>query len=433
MMRWSVLMCFFAGCATSAERDLNERWSASAASFEASGADETTVFDGTLRGYQTHALSRHPELRGEHAMWSSRISQVSRGRRLPDPSVMVDVMAVAPHEVGLMMVGVSQEIPWPGRLDANVAAATATAAAQENRVGAMASDVTTMVTDAYWPLWRLRQIRALQREHLTVVRGLSQAVSGRLSLGSATLADQQQVDLEAAKLEDELATLAEEERVLVARLAAAVGGESSTGRGDLGTLDEPILREVGVSRESLAAAVAAHPRLEVYRLEAAANEEAARAEATEGMPHFMVDSKWLFDEASLTVGGSVSLPIWRSSYEDAADAMMAEAVARRFARQARYDQSMADLDEALSQIRDSARRARWVVEVLIPQADAAYSSLLVAYASGRGEVAQLLMTQRDLLDLRILGLRAKVDHEMAWAKLENLVGAPVLAGQERVR
>lgn len=433
MWRGWLIMLMVAGCATPTERELDARWVVVGESFASEEKTGSASFDGTLQSYRVHALSHHPELKGEHAMWSARMSEISRGRRLPDPELMVDVMAVARHEVGLMMLGLSQEIPWPGRLEANVASASAQALAQEKRLQAMASDVTQMVTGAYWPLWRVRRVAELQKEHLTLVRGLAETVRGRVAVGNASVADLQQIELEAARLEDELVSLAEEERVLASRLVAALGGAGGVGAGVLSTAETPRLRDVEVTRESLVAALAAHPRLETFVFEAAARDEAARAEQGEGMPHLMVDSKWLFDEGTLTLGGSVSLPIWRSDYADAADAMSAEAVARRFARQATYDASLAEMDEALSQIRDTARRARLVGEVLIPQADAVYGSLLAAYASGQGTVAQLMLTQRDLLDLRILVLRVQVEHELAWSKLENLVGTPVLMGEETSR
>jgi hypothetical protein len=60
---------------------------------------------------------------------------------------------------------------------------------------------------------------------------------------------------------------------------------------------------------------------------------------------------------------------------------------------------------------------------LIPQADAAYSSVLGAYATGRGSVAATLLSQSDLLQLRIELEEIRAEHAAAWARLEEVVGS----------
>ncbi|MGB1015568.1 MAG: hypothetical protein ACPG4T_15635, partial [Nannocystaceae bacterium] len=59
---------------------------------------------------------------------------------------------------------------------------------------------------------------------------------------------------------------------------------------------------------------------------------------------------------------------------------------------------------------------------LLPQAESAYGSVLGAYTTGQGSVAQTLLLQRDLLALRIELERAHADYARAWARLQQVTG-----------
>jgi outer membrane protein TolC len=76
----------------------------------------------------------------------------------------------------------------------------------------------------------------------------------------------------------------------------------------------------------------------------------------------------------------------------------------------------------LANLRDALRRVQLYRGTLVPQAQSAYESVLGAYTVGRGSVAQALLAQRDLLELRIELERARADYARTWARLEELVG-----------
>ena len=71
------------------------------------------------------------------------------------------------------------------------------------------------------------------------------------------------------------------------------------------------------------------------------------------------------------------------------------------------------------------RRTALYRGTLVPQAESAYDSVLGAYTVGRGTVAQALLAQRDLLELRVELDRARADHGRAWARLEEIAGREV--------
>lgn len=156
----------------------------------------------------------------------------------------------------------------------------------------------------------------------------------------------------------------------------------------------------------------------------------AKAEAADGLPDFLVSAEWSFAEDALMVGAGISLPLWRGSYGDAVDAMEAEALMQKFEGQMALENALASLDSELALLNDAVRRCEVLNDVLIPQANAAYESVVGGYVTGNGNITQLIMSQRDLLDLRIALEAARVDYAISKANLEQIVGREIPVGEK---
>lgn len=400
-------------------------------------ASELDVSRG-LPGYLAHALKHSPELRASFEQWQSSVHAISRARRLPEPTVGFGVFVrsvetrVGPQQA---RVSLQQSFPWPTKLSAGADAGSARARAQQRRFDAQALAVTRRVTEAYWALWAIRQTRAIHAEHLQILRSLSESVSGRLMTGAATLADQQQVDLAAARLEDMLRGMDEAERAAEAQLRAAVGASPDVAVPTPG--EPPPAWLPAESLQGMRASAREHPLIASYAHLAQAGEQKARAEQADGMPSFTVGADWIITgeapmpgvqdsgKDAVVVGASMSVPLWQGSYDDGAQAARAESMAQRAEQRAAIHRALAELESSLSAVRDSARRVGLYRDTLVPQADAAYASVLGAYATGQGSVAQTLLAQRDLLELRVDLDRGRGQYGQSWARLEQVVGRQV--------
>ena len=167
---------------------------------------------------------------------------------------------------------------------------------------------------------------------------------------------------------------------------------------------------------------------------AEASDAAARAEAAARFPSFTLGADWIITgEAAMAglddsgrdaviVGAGLRLPLWQGSYGDSVAAAEADSRAQRAEQRALIHKVEAELASTLSGLRDAARRVELYRVTLVPQAETAYASVLGAYTVGRGSVSQALLSQRDLLELRIELERARADHARTWARLEELVG-----------
>ncbi len=395
-----------------------------------------------LARYVSLALKQSPALRASFERWQASVLRISRARRLPEPTLGFGYFVrsvetrVGPQQA---RVSLQQAFPWPAKLTAGADAASARARAMQRRFEARALAVERQVATAYWDLWQLRTTRAIHHDHVQVLRSLSESVRARLSTGTAMLADVQQLDLAAARIGDDIRGMQEAERGSEARLRAAIGAGAELPvptpepPGHAALPEEPT--------EQLASWVRAHPEIESLGQLSRASQAAARAESADRLPSFSIGADWILTgeaaaagvaesgKDAVILGASVRLPLWQGSYDDAVAAAEADARAQRAEQQALIDQAEAELVATLAQLADAARRVRLYRETLVPQAQSTYESVLGAFAVGRAAVAQALLAQRDLLELRIDLERARAEHARTWARLEELTGRE-LTGRE---
>ena len=89
------------------------------------------------------------------------------------------------------------------------------------------------------------------------------------------------------------------------------------------------------------------------------------------------------------------------------------------------DRAVAELEQALANLRDSVRRVQLYETTLLPQAETTYSSTLDGYQSGRSSLAEVLIAEKDLLELGLGLFQAHASYGVSWAELERVVGRPV--------
>jgi outer membrane protein, heavy metal efflux system len=434
MAVWALLALTTAGCAGSYESAVRTDLYRTSRTFGRAPGEERggrQQLGPSLRDYLAYATERSPELRASYERWRATVHRISPSRRLPDPMVEFGVFVWnSGDNAGLTpaRVGVRQEFPWPTKLTAGADAASAEGRAFQRRFEAQLLELRQRVTEAYFRLWLIRRTRNIEREQLEILRGLSESALGQVATGAAALADQQQIDLTAARLEDAIAALDQQERAAQGQLRAAVGAPPGV---DTPTEEEPTEMALPAETdEALRQAVLDHPVVESFALMGEAADAAARGQRADRLPGFTVGVEWMRMPGDMGTGAlmpsvGIRLPLWQGSYREGIRAAEAEASAQRAESQAVAQRGQAELEEALAMVRDSLRRVELNENTLLPQAEAAYASVLGAYATSRSTVAASLLAQRELLEIRVGLEQARAEHAAAWARLEQVVGRPV--------
>ena len=405
--------------------------------------DSPADFDGSPEAYVEYALAHDRSLRASWERWRAATHRIASERRLPMPSITYGgFVSSVETRVGPQRhrLSVRQSFPWPGVLTAGADAAAMQARVMQREFEAAALEVRARVLTAYWRLWAVRGVRAIQAEQAELLEALSEAARARLTIGKASLADVQQLDLGRARLDDAILGLDEAEHEAAAMLLASVGAPPQS---ETPTRAEPPELELPSQGEAqLRGGLADHPRLARWRDQAAASDLRVREARNARLPGFAFGVDWIevgparmpnvadSGKDAVVINVGIELPLWQSNYAQDQKAHQADAAAARAEWAAARDRAAADLAVALSSIRDSARRATLHERTLIPQAQGVLESQLGEYVSGQSELAAILLAERDLLELRLELVRIHANHAIAWAELERIAGRSVDGASE---
>ncbi len=322
-------------------------------------------------------------------------------------------------------------------------AAAHRAAAAATRLDALALELRASVAAAYWRVWLVERRGVQLAEQLEVTLALQEVVQSRVAVGAASVADVQQVALRAARIQDELRSIAPARRIREADLRAAIGG-AALPEPSIGASLPPI-RRIAESRDALQAAVAARPELASIESEALAFESEASGARASRYPGLTVGLDWMETgparqsgvngdgRDALAVGFTLSIPVDVSADRARASAALLQAAAVRSRVDGVTVDWRAEIERQSATIEDTAARVRLHEATLLPQAQAVFEARLGRAAAGQeggaAGVAALLLAQTDLLQIGIERDALHAEHLVAWAALERVVGRPV-AGAE---
>jgi outer membrane protein TolC len=394
--------------------------------------------DGTVGGYVAAAIAANPSAEAAFYRWEAAVHRIARARSLPEPTLGFGVFLrsvetrVGPQQARLSL---QQAFPWPTALMAGSDGASSDARAAQAMFDATARAIERDVQVAYWNLWEVRATRITHTEHLDVLDGLSLTLRARVEVGAATLADLQQVDLSRSRLADAIASMDARERSAQAALRGVVGLDDWDALAT--TSSPPALSLPAASQDALRELALVHPMVVAAEARVDGAQAGIRASNARRLPSFTVGLDYVVtgpavmpdvaDSGKDAVVGMIGLkvPLWQGA--GAADVRAARAMqaVRGAEVQASEDQVTVALDQALAELADTARHAGITENTLLPQAEATYTSLLGSYAVSRAGVAQVLLAQRDLLDLRVDVERARASHARAWATLQDIVGSDI--------
>ncbi len=402
----------------------------------ASDAEEDKVpeVDGTVESYVGTALHAHPGLAKHAELWRAATHRADAASAWPRTTITYAFLPL-PIETRLgpqrHRIAVRQGIPWPGQRDAASRAELSEASVEEARLDATANAVREEVEHAYWDLWQARKTGQILSEQVTVLETSARIARGAVEVGQAGLSSVARIELAAARLRERQAANTAKIAAAEQRLRGAIRAQPA----QLPTTPAAFSPDLPENIE-----VNAAPELEALRRNVEAAARKAEAADASAKPTFSVGVDYIFvdeGEAMADEAGRDALMLmvgltFPSTW--AAEGARAEA-SRSMQKASEHAVIDAEADRAakaatlLELARDAQRRHNFFRDTLLPQAENAFEASLGDYESGRAGVADLLLTQREWLELQIGLAAARADFERARATLARLQGAPAANGQ----
>src|SRR6266568_1188686 len=367
----------------------------------------------------------------EHA-WRASTNLAKQVTTLPDAQFTLQDLSVGSpkpwagfsnSDFAYLGFGVSQDIPYPGKLQLRGRAAEREADAQKAQVDVVRSNIADQVKTAYLRLAYLDQTIDLLDRNTTVLDTLIKTETSRYRVGQGSQADILRGQLERTKLLRET-TMHEQE---MGQLEAALKALLHRPQNSANIVPEPLRASEAPPQLQDAPALVTDQNAMIKADRAMVVQQDARLQSAKRgtKPDFTVG--YMFQQTGSSYRdyyvATFSLRFPRKKRVNAEIAQAAETVERsRAEADADKQQQLAEAQKESVAIRSSAELMKEYQQGLIPQADSVFQSELTAYQSNRGSLSAVLKALMDRIAFEHDYQQALLDHETALAHLETLTG-----------
>jgi outer membrane protein TolC len=387
----------------------------------------------TLASLVAEAEGRNSQVSSAEHAWQAATHVAPQLTPLPDPQLTVQEFSVGSpkpfagfsnSDFAYVGFGVSQDLPYPGKLRLRGVAAERGADTKKAQIEVVRTSVADQVKTIYLRLAYIRQSMELLERNRAALDLLIQTETSRYSVGQGSQADILRGQLERTKLLREMTMHQQEAGQLEAALKALLHRPQESP-----DIEPEALQATAVLRplEELAALVhSQNPALQADRAMVAEQDAHLSSVKREAKPDFNVG--YMFQQTGAgyrdyyVATFNVRLP--RRKRVDAEIAEAAETLER-----SRSDAD-ADLQQQIAEVKKEAIATESAAELmdeyqqgLIPQAESVYQSELTAYQSDREKLGPVLGALIDRITFEHDYQQALLDHETALAHLETLTGA----------
>lgn len=425
--------------------------SLSVALSSAASAQDAAPLDSLV----AQAIDVSPVVAAARARADAAAARVGPAGARPDPMLMAGVQNFPPSEPGfadfmtMKMIGITQTIPFPGKLSGRVGIAdeelNAARAAVVGAQRAVARQIRTLYYDLAFATRALDVVTRTQG----VVAAMIPVTETRYASGNGSQSEILRMRVETARLANEAAMLVEERRATLTELNALLGRPADAPVGDAAipaaiaraaiadstrsiTFESATLgaRVRGSSIPTVDSLLALAVRNSAALKEHEAMMRAQRARVAlarrERLPD--VDVSLQYGQRNgfadmVTAVVSVPIPLQKHRKQDAevsaADADLRALEAEHMVALNELRAKLARLDGALE--RDRTQLALYVRSIL-PQARASLASASAGYQAGRVEFATLIDSQALLFNYETDYYRTLTDFAKTLAELEEQTG-----------
>jgi cobalt-zinc-cadmium efflux system outer membrane protein len=322
--------------------------------------------------------------------------------------------------------GFSQDIPGPGKLGLRAEQAQKEAEAGRHALEVQQRQVAEQVRETYFNLFYLKKTFALLVQTQAELQTVAQTAESQYHVGMAQQQDVFKAQLELTSLLKEIEMHHEEVDQSQANLKAILGREQDSPNIQIGddiqatelSLDDHRLRELGLNNS---------PTLKQARAMEDQSQAALEIAKRDYLPDFTVGYTYektgpkFKDYYMLTLGAKIPLYFWRKQRLAVEQAVLEKESAKADSYSKRLS-VMSDLQNQVIALQTTQRVLKLYSEGLIPQANATHESALAAYRVSKVDFQTLLSTVIDVLRLRQEYYRTLADHEIAVAKIREIIG-----------
>lgn len=373
-------------------------------------------------------LANNPSLASARSAWRAALARYHQEDAPPDPVLSYSFAPGSifdPNTRYGQVIGISQTIPWVGKLGSrgDVALYEAEMKAEDYEAARLELALRACrLFDRYYAVARALEIN---EAHDALVRRLAKSIRGQYAAGKASLYDPIQVEVIQTHLHHERLVLETDRRVIQAQLNAL--------------LHRPPAAELPPAPETLSAAVPGAAPASVEEQAVARRPELRRAEAErlaieasldvaqrEYVPDFTLsgsyNSMWQQLSHQFMFGISAPLPVVVGRRAGAERGARARLRANESEQQALTDAIRAEIYEARMRLREAEHVVGLYAERLVPLAKKQARAVRPAFATGAVSYFEVIAAERQLWVAERQHHEALAELHTRHAELEKALG-----------
>jgi outer membrane protein TolC len=408
-----------------------------------SNAEQTysTNGDSRLAGLLEQALERHPALDQSLAKYRSALQRIPQATALPEPVFEINPgPRMAETRVGpqMLMMSISQEFPWFGKLAERGQVASKEAEMERQTRETVRAEIIRQVKLAYFDLAFLDRALAISGEDEGLLGHFETLARARYSQGTGLQQGVLKLQAEITRVQNRVQELRLQRADAEVALNTLLDRAPET---PIPPVELSLLLADAADLENLYAQGRRNrPELQSAFLDIERNEKRIDAARKDYWPDVRLEANYInvgkrMDPAGMlapppdngkdiynfSVG--IKLPIRRRKYDAAVLEASEDFLASREGYRNAVNTVEASIRSASFRLKTLREQMSLFERVLLPQANQSLQSAETAYSTGSIPVLELLDSERTLLEVRLSLAQFQADYMKSLAEMERAIGS----------
>jgi len=386
----------------------------------------------SLAALVSELKERNPEIQAARYRFEAAMKRPSQAGSLPDPKLNLSNFGVG-HPVSALNdsnfayrgLGITQELPFPGKLALASEQAKKEADSEREMYGAALQDAIARLKAAYFEWASLVKQIEITRRNRDLLQRFEEIARNRYSVGKGIQQEVLKAQVELSSLAQELEILRQKRASVEAQIQYLLGRDAEA---PLGQPAELKLSPLNAELQSLLSASEKNsPRVRAQEFLIDSRAVGVERSKKEYRPDFALSVQWQHTGSNFpdyyAATAEVKLPLyfWRKQRFGAEEAESKLREAKEIFRSTRQEAAYLVKEQFLA-AKSSERLLELYKSGTIPQATLALDSTTSAYEVGKVDFLTLLNSLSSVLTFEKQYYQELARHEQALARLEPLVG-----------
>ena len=389
---------------------------------------------------ERYATEHNPAIRAAFYAWQAALQRITQERSYENPMVtyMPDTGNMAETRAGPQTngLGVSQAIPFPGKLTLRGKIADQQAEAVREKLAAVTQETLRKIWGAYARFYFAERALEVNAASTVLARQFEAIAEAKYKVAKVPEQDVIQAQEEISRLATQRVDFDQQRNTAMGVLNTLL---DRAPRAPLGRPMEMATAELKIPLEQLVQdARAARPEIRAENHLVEAREHAVALAKMGYLPDFSIGGQYMGIDGHMGVPGfnkdghdvwamtfGFSVPIWLDRVKARVDEMGAALHQEKFTRRDVEDTVNDQIQDAYERLTAAARNEAIYRTTLLPQTAERIRAAQAGYQTGRVDFLTLIDSLKSYEDVRLLDYQSVRVYQAAGADLTRAVGKPI--------